>query len=119
MALSWAETLGSYNIFIGANQVDYSGYPDCRQEYLESFEKLANLATKVGVNTNEFKVHAPLLNLSKKEIIQLGNKLGVNYSKTSSCYSPNENGSACGLCSSCVERAQGFMVANLPDPTYY
>jgi 7-cyano-7-deazaguanine synthase len=119
IALGWAEVLGATDIFIGANAVDYSGYPDCRPEYLAQFEKLANLATKVGVESNAFKIHAPLLNLSKAQIIQAGTQLGVDYGRTCSCYQCDEAGRACGRCDSCALRRQGFADAGVSDPTPY
>lgn len=120
VAMGWAESLGASDIFIGVNAVDYSGYPDCRPEFIESFEKLANLATKTGVeNTARWKIHAPLLTLSKSEIIQLGTKLGVDYSLTHTCYDPDFEGKACGECDACQLRLQGFQQAGLTDPAPY
>ncbi len=118
-ALSFAETIGAYDIFIGANVVDYSNYPDCRPEYINAFQTLANLATKAGVEGQHFTIHAPLLHLNKAEIIQEGIRLGVDYSLTISCYQPNEDGAACGRCDSCTFRAKGFSAAQTADPTYY
>ncbi len=119
-ALAWAETLGSSDIFIGVNSLDYSGYPDCRPEYIEAYEKMAVLATKTGVeNTTEIKIHAPLIQMTKAEIIQTGSKLGVDYGITHSCYAPSENGLACGECDSCVLRIKGFKEAGITDPTKY
>lgn len=123
LALGWAESLGGLDIFYGANAVDYSGYPDCRPEYVTSFENMANLATKAGVEAvnhdNRFRVHAPIINLSKSQIIELGNTLGVDYSQTVSCYQANDLGEACGECESCRLRQTGFKQANLSDPTRY
>ena len=118
-ALAWAEVLGAHDIFIGANAVDYSGYPDCRPEFIQAFEQLANLATRAGVEGNGFTVHAPLLALSKAGIIQRGLSLGVDYSMTHSCYDPTANGLACGVCDSCQLRLKGFREAGLPDPIRY
>lgn len=117
-ALALAETLGATDMFIGVNAVDYSGYPDCRPEFIQAFETLANLATKHGVEGARFRVHAPLLALTKAEIIQQGTALGVDYSLTHSCYDPVED-RACGRCDSCVIRRQGFEKAGIPDPTRY
>jgi 7-cyano-7-deazaguanine synthase len=123
LALGWAESLGGLDVFYGANAVDYSGYPDCRPEYVASFENMANLATKAGVeamNTeNRFRVHAPIINLTKAQIIELGNSLGVDYSMTVSCYQANERGEACGECESCRLRRVGFEQAKVADPTRY
>ena len=118
-ALAWAEVLGAHDIFIGANAVDYSGYPDCRPEFIQAFEQLANLATRAGVEGNCFAIHAPLLALSKAEIIQRGLSLGVDYSVTHSCYNPTANGLACGVCDSCQLRLKGFRDAGLADPIPY
>lgn len=121
-ALSWAEVLGAQNIFIGVNAVDYSGYPDCRPEYIAAFEKMANLATKVGVESPAstwFKIKTPLIHLNKAEIIKKGISLGVDYSKTLSCYDPSPEGLACGRCDSCLLRKKGFKEAGVPDPTLY
>ena len=119
LALGWAEVLGAEAIFIGVNAVDYSGYPDCRPEYIEAFQTMANLATKKGVEGELIKIETPLINLTKAEIIQKGTALGIDYSKTLSCYAPDAEGKACGLCDSCRLRQQGFEDANLPDPTSY
>jgi 7-cyano-7-deazaguanine synthase len=120
LALGYAETVGAFDIFIGANVLDYSGYPDCRPEFLAAFENLANLATKAGVEgTGRFLVHAPLVRLSKAEIIREGVRLGVDYSLTLSCYDPDEQGRACGACDSCLLRKKGFEEAGAPDPTVY
>lgn len=118
-ALAWAEVLGSADIFTGVNAVDYSGYPDCRPEYIEAFEKMANLATKAGVEGNKLTIHAPLINLTKADIIRLGKSLGVDYSLTLTCYEPNSTGEACGECDSCILRAKGFADAGMADPTLY
>ncbi len=119
LALPWAEVLGSSDIFIGVNAVDYSGYPDCRPEYISAFEKMANLATKAATQDNKLSIHAPLISLSKAEIIQQGELLGVDYSLTVSCYQADEAGLACGMCDSCRLRRAGFEAANLTDPTRY
>ncbi len=119
-ALAWAEVLGASDIFIGVNAVDYSGYPDCRPEYIEAYEKMANLATKAGVEgKNRLMIQTPLLNLKKSEIIQKGIQLGVRYEITHSCYDPSEHGLACGECDSCVLRKEGFLEAGIEDPTPY
>ena len=119
LALGWAEVLGAWDIFIGVNAVDYSGYPDCRPVYIEAFENLAGLATKGGVEGGSFHIHAPLIKLSKAEIIREGQRLGVDYANTVSCYAADEAGRACGLCDACRLRAQGFHDAAVPDPTRY
>ena len=117
LALAWAETLGAFDLYIGVNAVDYSGYPDCRPEFVHAFEQLANLATKAGVEgKGRFRVHTPLIHLSKAEIIRLGRALGVDYALTHSCYDPAADGAACGRCDSCVLRAAGFAEAGVPDP---
>jgi 7-cyano-7-deazaguanine synthase len=119
-ALAWAEVLHCANIFIGVNALDYSGYPDCRPEFIDAFEHLANLATKAGVEgTTQVTIQAPLINLSKAEIIRKGAELGVDYSLTSSCYDPSPCGEACGWCDSCQLRRKGFSEAGIPDPTRY
>lgn len=119
-ALGWAETLGAFDIFIGANALDYSGYPDCRPEYLEAFERLAGLATKAGVEgAGRFTIHAPLLRLSKREIVQRGTELGVDFSITRTCYDPAPSGEACGRCDACQLRLKGFREAGLEDPAPY
>jgi len=119
VALGWAEVLTAHDLFIGANAVDYSGYPDCRPEFIAAFERLANLATRDGVEGVGFRLHAPLLHLRKAEIIAAGSRLGVDYSQTISCYAPDPEGKACGQCDSCRLRAEGFTAAGVPDPTRY
>jgi 7-cyano-7-deazaguanine synthase len=118
-ALAWAEVLGAYDIFLGVNALDYSGYPDCRPEYIEAFEKLANLATKAGVEGRSFKIHTPLILLSKAEIIRTGLELGVDYALTTSCYDPTAAGLACGRCDACLLRLKGFAENQLTDPRAY
>ncbi len=119
LALGLAEAVGSTDLFIGVNAVDYSGYPDCRPEFIRAFEAMGNLATRAGVEGARFKVHAPLAGLSKAEIIRRGTALGVNYALTHSCYDPDSLGRACGRCDSCVIRRRGFQEAGIPDPTDY
>jgi 7-cyano-7-deazaguanine synthase len=119
LALAWAEVLGSRDIFVGVNAVDYSGYPDCRPEYIAAFEQMANLATKAGVEGAKLHIHAPLIDLSKAEIIRTGSALGVDYGLTVSCYQADESGRACGVCDSCRLRAEGFAAAGMNDPTIY
>ena len=119
LALAWAETINAFNIFIGVNVLDYSGYPDCRPEYIAAFEKTANLATKAGVSGERFKIHTPLINMKKSEIILNGLKLGVDYSLTSSCYDPLKNGTPCGHCDACILRLKGFQEADAIDPLSY
>jgi 7-cyano-7-deazaguanine synthase len=118
-ALAWAEVLDINNIFIGVNAVDYSGYPDCRPEYIQAFERMANLATKSGIEGTKLTIHTPLIDLSKADIIQQGNQLNVDYALTISCYQVDEDGGACGVCDSCRFRKEGFENAGIPDPTYY
>jgi 7-cyano-7-deazaguanine synthase len=119
-ALAWAEVLGASDIFIGVNQADYSGYPDCRAEFIAAFEKMANLATAAADDKKtEYNIHTPIIKLSKGEIIRRGTELGVDYSLTHSCYEPNEKGLACGKCDSCSLRLKGFAKANLTDPVKY
>ena len=118
-ALGWAEVLGAFDLFIGVNAVDYSGYPDCRPEFIKAFETLAQLATKAGVEGQRFTIHTPLIDLSKGQIIRLGLDLGVDYAHTISCYSADENGRACGVCDSCRLRKAGFEAAGVDDPTFY
>ena len=119
LALAWAEVLTSRDIFIGVNAVDYSGYPDCRPEFIEAFERMANLATRAGIEGQALRVHAPLQHLSKAQIIQRGGELGVDYAQTVSCYQANDDGQACGRCDACRLRREGFLAAGLPDPTRY
>jgi 7-cyano-7-deazaguanine synthase len=119
LALAWAEVLGANDIFIGVNAVDYSGYPDCRPEFIDAYEEMANLATKAGVVGNRLAIHTPLIDLTKAEIIQEGTALGVDYGITVSCYQADEAGRACGVCDSCRIRAAGFEAAGVEDPTRY
>ena len=119
LALAWSEVLGARDIFIGVNAVDYSGYPDCRPEYIAAFERVANLATKAGVEGKHLTLHTPLIQLSKAEIIRQGLQLGLDYARTVSCYQADAQGSACGVCDSCRLRKQGFTDAGYPDPTRY
>jgi 7-cyano-7-deazaguanine synthase len=119
LALAWAEVLGSRDIFVGVNAVDYSGYPDCRPDYIAAFEMMANLATKAAVEGAWLTLHAPLIDLSKAEIIRRGSALGVDYSLTVSCYQADRNGQACAVCDSCRLRHEGFAVAGITDPTGY
>lgn len=120
LALGYAEVVGAADLFIGVNAVDYSGYPDCRPEYIAEFEKLANLATKAGVEgTLKFKIHTPLIAMTKSEIIRRGMELGVDYSLTHSCYAPDDSGVACGHCDACQIRLKGFAAAGLADPITY
>ncbi|WP_435628247.1 7-cyano-7-deazaguanine synthase QueC [Candidatus Ferrigenium straubiae] len=119
LALAWAEVLQAQDIFIGVNAVDYSGYPDCRPAYIEAFERMANLATRAAVEGSPLTVHAPLLHLSKAEIIRRGTALGVDYAQTVSCYQADESGRACGVCDSCRLRRAGFDSAGMADPTAY
>ena len=119
-ALAWAETLGATDLFIGVNALDYSGYPDCRPEFITAFEHLANLATRAGTEAMvQHRVHAPLMTMSKAEIIRLGTSLGVDYAATSSCYDPSPDGAACGRCDACQLRRKGFEAAGVADPTRY
>jgi len=119
-ALAWAEVLGSSDIFVGVNALDYSGYPDCRPEFISAFEKMANLATKAGVEGRQsLKIHAPLIALSKAQIIARGIELGVDYSMTSSCYDPSSAGQPCGQCDSCLLRQKGFRENGIEDPLRY
>lgn len=119
LALGWAEVLGAWDIFIGVNAIDYSGYPDCRPEFIAAFERLAQLATKAGVEGQHFTCHTPLIAMSKAEIIQTGTRLGVDFAQTVSCYSADEQGRACGHCDACRLRSAGFQSAGLPDVTHY
>jgi len=118
-ALAYAEVNSIYDIFIGVNALDYSGYPDCRPEYIESFEKMANLGTKFTQQDKKIKIHTPLIDLTKSNIIRKGNELGVDYSMTHSCYDPSIDGLACGQCDSCILRKNGFLESGIPDPTIY
>lgn len=119
LALGWAEVLGASDLFIGVNAVDYSGYPDCRPEFIARFEELANVATRAGVEGTRFRIHAPLIQLSKADIIRRGQALGVDYSLTVSCYAASAQGEACGVCDSCRLRRAGFEAAGVADPTRY
>lgn len=119
LALAWAETLTARHLFIGVNAVDYSGYPDCRPAFIAAFERLANLATRIGVEGERIEIHTPLIDLTKAEIIRRGTELGVDYAATVSCYQPNPSGEACGLCDSCRIRRAGFDAAGQVDPTRY
>jgi len=119
LALGWAEVLGAKDIFIGVNAVDYSGYPDCRPEFVSAFQKLANLGTKAGIEGDGIHIRAPLIELTKAEIIRRGVALGVDYALTTSCYRADDSGAACGHCDACRLRTQGFLEADIPDPTLY
>ena len=119
VALGWAEVLGSSDLFCGVNAVDYSGYPDCRPEFIEAFDRLANVATKAGVEGAGFRVHAPLLRMSKADIVREGLRLGVDFSQTVSCYQADAEGRACRHCDACRLRAEGFAAAGVDDPTRY
>ena len=119
LALGWAEVLGSQDLFVGVNAVDYSGYPDCRPEFIAAFERLARLATKAGIDGAEMTVHAPLIQMSKSDIVGEGLRLGVDFAMTVSCYQADSDGRACGRCDSCRIRAAGFHEAGVPDPTRY
>jgi len=119
LALGYAEVLGAHDLFIGVNAVDYSGYPDCRPEFVAAFESLANVATKAGVEGTRFTVHTPLITLSKADIVRRGTALGVDYAMTVSCYQADDDGRACGVCDACRLRRAGFEQAGLPDPTRY
>lgn len=119
IALGWAEVLGAQDIFIGVNAVDYSGYPDCRPDYIAAFETMANLATRAGVEGNKLNIRTPLIDLTKAEIVQKGMALGVDYGLTVSCYQANDKGEACGKCDSCRLRRAGFVQAGVADPTHY
>jgi 7-cyano-7-deazaguanine synthase len=118
-AVSWAEVLGANDIFIGVNAIDYSGYPDCRPEFIEQFQRVANLGTRAGVGGERLLIHTPLISLSKADIIRKGLELGVDYGDTSSCYAPSERGEACGRCDSCILRLRGFAELNAVDPVIY
>ena len=119
IALAWAEVLEARAIFIGVNAVDYSGYPDCRPEFIQAFEKTANLATKAGIEGDQFKIHTPLINMTKADIILTGHKLGVDYSQTVTCYQADNEGKACGICDACLLRKKGFEDAGCKDTTRY
>jgi 7-cyano-7-deazaguanine synthase len=119
LALGWAEVIGAADIFMGVNAIDYSGYPDCRPAFINAFEDLAQVATKAGVQGGRFKIHAPLIEMSKADIIRAGMDLGVDFAATVSCYQADADGRACGKCDSCRLRAAGFAGANIPDPTVY
>jgi len=120
VAIGWAETLAAFDIYLGVNAIDYSGYPDCRPEYIAAFERLANLATKAGVEeAGSWKIHTPLIRMTKAEIIRTGTELGVDYSLTHSCYDPDPAGRPCGRCDSCTLRLKGFAEAGLRDPLQY
>jgi 7-cyano-7-deazaguanine synthase len=119
LALAWAEAAGARDLFIGVNALDYSGYPDCRPEFIEAFARLANLATKAGVEGEAFTIHAPLQAMTKADIAREANRLGLDAGMSHSCYDPTEDGRACGLCDACRLRAKGFAEAGLPDPTVY
>lgn len=119
-AMGWAEVLGAFDLYIGANAIDYSGYPDCRPEYIAAFEHLANLATRAGVTgEGRFNIHAPLIEMSKADILRTGVRLGVDYALTTSCYDPADDGAACGRCDACILRRNGFEEAGIVDPTRY
>lgn len=119
-AMAWAEVVGAADIFIGVNAIDYSGYPDCRPEFIKAFEEMANLATKAGVEGRiQFRINAPLIQMTKAEIIRKGVELGLDYSITMSCYDPSQEGKACGQCDSCILRRKGFQEVGIPDPTSY
>jgi 7-cyano-7-deazaguanine synthase len=119
LALAWAETLGAQDIFLGANALDYSGYPDCRPEFLDAYARMAELATRAGVEGGRLRIHAPLLRLSKADIVTLGTSLGIDYALTSTCYDPAADGAACGRCEACLLRLKGFEEAGLTDPARY
>jgi 7-cyano-7-deazaguanine synthase len=119
LALGWAEVIGAGDVFVGVNAVDYSGYPDCRPAFIKAFEQLAQVATKAGVEGGRFQIHAPLIQMSKADIIRAGSGLGVDFGATVSCYQATEDGRACAKCDSCRLRAAGFAAANIPDPTAY
>jgi 7-cyano-7-deazaguanine synthase len=119
LALGWAETLDACDLFIGANAIDYSGYPDCRPEFLRAFETMARLGTKMGTEGRNITVHAPLISMTKRQIVERGRELGVDFSLTRTCYDPDDEGSACGRCDACLLRRRGFAEAGLPDPARY
>jgi 7-cyano-7-deazaguanine synthase len=118
-ALAWAEVIGAHDIFIGVNALDYSGYPDCRPQFITQFEKLARVATKAGVNGVRYRIHAPLIEMTKAQIVRKAVELGVQFSLTQSCYDPTQDGTACGQCDSCQLRRKGFLEAGIEDPTHY
>ena len=117
--MAWAEIVGAQDIFIGVNALDYSGYPDCRAEFIDAFEKMANLATKQAIEGEKTTINTPLIDLNKSQIIQTGIELGIDYSQTITCYQANENGEACGVCDACEYRRLGFNQAGVSDPTIY
>ena len=119
LALAWAETLGATDLFLGVNALDYSGYPDCRPEFIDAFERMANLGTKMGAEGSHIRIHAPLISMTKKEIVQTGLSLGLDYSITTTCYDPAATGEACGACDACLLRLKGFGEAGVPDPAAY
>ena len=119
LALAWAETLGATDLFLGVNALDYSGYPDCRPEFIGAFERMANLGTKMGAEGSHIRIHAPLISMTKKEIVQTGLSLGLDYSITTTCYDPAATGEACGACDACLLRLKGFQEAGVPDPAAY
>jgi 7-cyano-7-deazaguanine synthase len=119
LALGWAEVLGARDLFVGVNAVDYSGYPDCRPAFIDAFERLANIATKAGAEGERFTVHAPLIQMSKADIVRAGTRLGVDYAQTVSCYQADDEGRGCGRCDACRLRREGFVAAGLADPTRY
>ncbi|MDE1161894.1 MAG: 7-cyano-7-deazaguanine synthase QueC [Acidobacteriaceae bacterium] len=119
LALAWVEVLQATDIFVGVNALDYSGYPDCRPEYIEAFERMANLATKIGTEGRQIKIHAPLISMTKKDIVEAGMALGVDYTMTITCYDPSPTGEACGECDACHLRRKGFVEAGVADPTRY
>jgi 7-cyano-7-deazaguanine synthase len=119
LALAWAETLSATDIFIGVNALDYSGYPDCRPEFIEAFEKMANLGTKIGTEGAQIKIQTPLISMTKKQIVETGISLGIDYGITITCYDPSPSGEACGACDACLLRIKGFAEAGVPDPTRY
>ena len=119
-ALGWAEVLGAHDIYIGANAIDYSGYPDCRPEYIKAYERMANLATRVGTTgEGQYNIHAPLINMSKADILRTGALLGVDFALTTSCYDTTKEGLACGICDACILRKNAFSETQIPDPTQY
>jgi 7-cyano-7-deazaguanine synthase len=119
LSLAWAETLSATDIFLGVNALDYSGYPDCRSEFIDAFEKMANLGTKMGTEGKRITIHTPLIAMTKKQIVQAGLRLGVDYGQTISCYDPSDHGEACGACDACLLRLKGFAEAGVTDPAVY